>query len=140
MEEKAHRAAHDRLSLIRIPRAEDERGNLCFVENHHLPFDMKRVFWIYGVGPGKTRGGHAHATCAEVIFPVSGSFEIWVDDGSQTATFRMDSPDKGIYIGPNVWCELRNFSADAVCVVFASQEYQPDGYVNDYDIFKQSQH
>ncbi len=122
--------------FVDIPKVVDDRGTLCFAEHKHLPFDVKRFFWIYGVGVGKTRGGHAHKTCAEVIFPVNGSFEILVDNGYESKTFVMDSPCRGIHIAPNVWCNLRNFSSDAVCVVLASQEYDSKGYINDYEIFK----
>lgn len=122
--------------FVEIPKVVDERGCLCFTENKHLPFEIKRVFWIYGVAEGKTRGGHAHKTCAEIVFPVKGSFEMFVDDGHESNIYLMDSPCKGIYIAPNVWCHLRNFSHDAVCVVLASQEYDAEGYINDYDTFK----
>ena len=67
--------------LITLPLATDARGSLCFAENTQLPFSIERVFWIYGVPEGKTRGGHAHTTCAEIVFPVCGSFDMWVDDG-----------------------------------------------------------
>ena len=123
-------------NFVDIPKVVDDRGCLCFAEHKHLPFEIKRIFWIYGVGDGKTRGGHAHKTCAEVVFPVNGSFEILVDNGYESKTFFMDSPSRGIYIAPNVWCHLRNFSSDAVCVVLASQEYNPKGYINNYETFK----
>ena len=122
--------------LVEIPKICDERGVLCFAENRHLPFVPQRVFWIYNVGKDKTRGGHAHNSCAEIIFPVKGSFEIFVDDNKSSKTFIMDNPNKGIYIAPSVWCNLNNFSSDAVCVVLASHEYNPDGYINDYKEFK----
>jgi len=122
--------------LIDIPKISDERGSLCFAEWHDLPFEPRRVFWIYGVGEGKTRGGHAHSQCQELIFPVSGSFDIFVDDKGKTETIHMDSPQQGILIGKNVWCELKNFSPDAVVVVLASCAYMRDGYINDYDSFR----
>lgn len=122
--------------LIDIPRRTDERGALCFAENCHLPFRVERVFWIFGVPEGKTRGGHAHRTCAEVVFPVNGSFDMFVDDGQTRRTFHMERPDQGIYIGPEVWCELRNFAPGTICVVVASQEYDAEGYINEYEDFK----
>ncbi len=112
--------------IVKIPCVVDERGSLCFAESKHLPFEIKRVFWIYGVEEGKTRGGHAHRTCAEVVFPLCGSFEIEVDDGKHSETILMDSPEKGIHIPPNVWCCLKNFASGTVCVVLASQDYETE--------------
>lgn len=123
--------------FIEVPQFCDERGVLCFAENKHLPFIPKRVFWIYGVGMDKTRGGHAHNTCAEIIFPVKGSFDIFVDDNDNSETFTMNNPNKGIFIAPSVWCNLSNFSPDAVCLVLASHEYNAEGYINNYKEFKQ---
>ncbi len=107
--------------LITLPLATDARGSLCFAENTQLPFPIERVFWIYGVPEGKTRGGHAHTTCA---------------DGKSEKTYHMDSPQTGILIPPNVWCELRNFSPQTICVVLASETYNSEGYINKYEDFK----
>ena len=123
--------------LVKVPQYDDVRGSLCFAEWRHLPFEPKRVFWIFGVPEGAERGGHSHATCAEVVFPVRGSFDMTVDTGRERKTIHMDRPDTGIYIGPNVWCELSGFAPDTVCVVVASEDYDPDGYVNDYEEFHQ---
>lgn len=122
--------------LISLPEATDERGHLVYAEGADLPFPVERVFWIYGVPEGRTRGGHAHGTQAEVIFPVKGSFDIFVDDGRQQRKLHMDSPREGVYIGPEVWCELQNFSADCVCMVLCSQPYDRDGYINRYSDFQ----
>lgn len=122
--------------LVAVPQHDDARGSLCFAEWHHLPFEPKRVFWIFGVPEGARRGGHSHATCAEVVFPVSGSFDMTVDTGRERTTLHMDRPDTGIYIGPNVWCELSGFAPDTVCIVVASEDYDPEGYVNDYETFR----
>lgn len=122
--------------LINIRKADDARGSLCFAENSELPFNTERVFWIYGVGEGKTRGGHAHTSCAEIVFPVAGSFDMWTDDGNVQQTYHMNKPNEGIYIGPGTWCELRNFAPGTVCVVLASEPYKADGYINDYKEFK----
>ncbi len=123
-------------NIITIPHIIDERGSLCVAENASLPFEVKRVFWIHDVHKGQTRGGHAHRTCAEVIFPVTGSFEIEVDDGTNKETILLDSPDKGVHIRPNVWCCLKNFAPGTVCLVLASQQYEVEGYINDYSLFK----
>ena len=109
----------------------DERGCLSFLEGcRDIPFEVKRVFWITDVPAGQTRGGHAHWTCHEVVFPVTGSFEIEVDDGLCCRTLRMERSNEGILIPAGVWCELRDFAPGTVCVVVASQEYDASGYAH----------
>lgn len=122
--------------FVHLPCVVDERGSLCFAENSHLPFEIKRVFWIYGVGENMTRGGHAHRSCAEVVFPVCGSFDIDIDDGISCSTYHLDNPNLGVLINANVWCCLRNFSPNTVCVVLASEEYDATGYIHCYESFK----
>lgn len=121
--------------VIHFPEVTDHRGSLTIAEGNRLPFEVKRVFWIYGIGEGKTRGGHAHRSCEEVVVAVNGSFDMVVDDGHERIVVRMDSPTKGIHIRKNVWCELRNFTAGTICLVLASEEYNTDGYMKDYDEF-----
>lgn len=119
--------------IIRFPESVDDRGALAFAEGaHQIPFQIERVFWIYGVPDGKTRGGHSHSESAEVVVPVSGAFTMVVDDGTRSIEVRMDSPRKGILIPPGVWCDLRDFAPGTVCVVFASHPYNASGYINDY--------
>lgn len=122
--------------LIHLPRVLDDRGNLVFLEsNEHIPFEVQRVFWIYDVPEGKTRGGHAHWTCHEVIFPVTGSFEIEVSDGKTQIELTLDVPNKGVLVSAGLWCCLKNFAPGTVCVVMASQPYLPEGYINNYQDF-----
>ncbi|MCR5313908.1 MAG: FdtA/QdtA family cupin domain-containing protein [Bacteroidaceae bacterium] len=121
--------------LIKIPSNTDSRGTLAFTEWKHLPFSVERIFWIYDVAEGKTRGGHAHSKCAEIVFAVHGSFDMFVDNGKEQEVFHIDTPDTGIYIGPNVWCELRNFAPGTVCVALASMPYDSTGYINSKDEF-----
>ena len=119
--------------IIEFPEQTDDRGALSFAEGaHHIPFQIERVFWIYGVPDGKTRGGHSHSESAEVVVPVSGGFNMMVSDGAHQTIVRMDSPRKGILIPPGVWCDLRDFEPGTVCVVFASHPYNASGYINDY--------
>ncbi|MBR3478085.1 MAG: FdtA/QdtA family cupin domain-containing protein [Bacteroidaceae bacterium] len=122
--------------LIKVGTAIDKRGQLCFTENAELPFKIERVFWISNIPKGESRGCHAHRICAEIVFPAQGSFDMFVSDSEGERTYKMADPSIGIYIGPNVWCELKNFSQDAVCVVLASHRYMTEGYVNDYEEFK----
>jgi oxalate decarboxylase/phosphoglucose isomerase-like protein (cupin superfamily) len=122
--------------MVEVGNFVDERGELSFAENSQLPFAIERVFWINNIPEGKTRGGHAHSTCAEIVFPLNGAFDMFVSDADGERTYHMDRHDVGIYIGPNVWCELRNFTPGAACVVLASHPYIAKGYINDYDEFK----
>ena len=122
--------------LIELDEHADERGSLSFAEWTDLPFEPKRIFWIYDVTPGQTRGKHAHSECEEVVWAVKGGFDMFVDNGREQKTVRLDNPRQGIYIGKNVWCELRNFAPDTVCVVLASVEYMHEGYIRDYEEFK----
>ncbi len=118
--------------LIQLPLNVDERGQLSFAEAcGQIPFEIKRVFWISGVPEGKTRGRHAHWTCHEVVFPVTGSFEIEVDDGTGSRTFTMNNSSTGILIPAGAWCELRKFAPGTVCVVVASEHFDANGYVHD---------
>lgn len=127
---------HQKDILLDLPEIVDDRGSLCVAESTSLPFRVKRVFWLYGIHDGKTRGGHAHKSCEEIVFPLRGSFEMYVDDGKEETILTMCRPTQGIYIRKGVWCELRNFSPDTICLVLASEPYNPDGYINDYKTFK----
>lgn len=119
--------------LIDFPESADDRGALSFAEaSVHIPFQIERVFWIYGVPENKVRGNHSHNESAEVVVPVTGSFDMVVDDGKCRKTVHLDSPTRGILIPTGVWCELRSFAPGTVCVVFASHPYNAEGYTHDY--------
>jgi dTDP-4-dehydrorhamnose 3,5-epimerase-like enzyme len=124
--------------FLPLKRVQDDRGSLSFLEGgKEIPFEVKRVFWIYDIPEGKSRGAHAHRICHEAIFPVSGSFTLMVDDGVYRTSFRMDSPHRGVFIPAGVWCELTDFAPGSVCVVMASHPYLAEGYVNDYTEYKE---
>lgn len=121
-------------ALISLPKAVDDRGKLVFLQGgEHIPFPVERVFWICDVPEGKTRGGHAHWVCSEVVVPVAGGFVMRVDDGEHSAEVVMDDPSVGILIPAGMWCELTQFQPGTVCVVMASHPYDAGGYVNAYD-------
>ncbi|GEM_PF-42909 len=122
--------------LIDLNYATDARGCLCYAEWQDLPFEPQRMFWIYDVNQGQSRGQHAHSECEEVVWAVKGGFEMFVDNGKEQTTIKMDNPHKGIYIGKNVWCELKNFQEGTVCVVVASVKYMHEGYIRNYEEFK----
>lgn len=117
----------------------DPRGSLSVAESRNdIPFAVERVFWIYGVPEGQCRGSHSHNECCEVVVPVAGAFTMVLDDGSEQASVRMDSPSQGILIPPAVWCRLQDFAPGTVCVVFASHPYNAAGYTHDYDEYRAS--
>ena len=120
-----------------LPKILDERGNLSFIEYpSHVPFEMKRVYWIYDVPGGEKRGGHAYKNLNEVIIAISGSFDVDVDTGSEIKKFSLNRSYKAVYIPKMVWRSLSNFSTNALCLILASDEYSSDDYIRDYDEFK----
>lgn len=120
--------------LVRLPMMKDRRGCLSFLQaSSDIPFRIERVFWIWGVPEGQKRGGHAHRTCSEVVFPVTGAFTMYVDDRTQRTEVRMDDPSCGILIPAGMWCELSDFKTGTACVVVASHPYDADGYINTYE-------
>ena len=123
--------------LIGLPKIADPRGNLTVAEQmKNVPFDIARVYWTYDVPGGERRGGHAHRTCEEVIIAVSGSFDVMVEDGhGGQETFHLNHPYQGLYVGTNVWRTLEDFSSGAVCLVLASELFDEQEYIYDYQEF-----
>ncbi|MGE5472459.1 MAG: sugar 3,4-ketoisomerase [Bacteroidota bacterium] len=119
-----------------LPRINDPRGNLTFVEaNRHVPFDFKRVYYLYDVPGGAERGGHAHKALHQLVIAMSGSFDIHLDDGHAKKTVHMNRSYYGLYISPMIWREIDNFSSGAVCMVLASDYYDESDYYREYDEF-----
>lgn len=130
----------DKCKIINLPKIEDTRGNLTFIEENSLiPFEIKRVYYLYDVPGGSERGGHAHKALNQLIIPLGGSFDVELDDGKSKKTFTLNRPYKGLYICPGIWRELKNFSSGSVCLVLASNLYSEDDYYRDYDQFISSQ-
>ena len=127
------------IKLIDLPKIVDRRGNLTVAEQmKNVPFDVARVYWTYDVPAGERRGGHAHRTCQEVIIAVSGSFDVMLDNGrGGTETYHLNHPWQGLYVGTNVWRTLEDFSSGAVCLVLASELFDEQEYIYDYDEFLQ---
>ena len=122
--------------LINLPKVADPRGNLTFVEGQrHVPFVIKRVFYLYDVPGGETRAGHALRTCEQFIVAMSGSFDVVVDDGRARSRFHLNRSYYGLYLPPRIWRELENFSSGSVCLVLASEPYAESGYYRDHDEF-----
>lgn len=114
----------------------DRKGNLTVVENGKtLPFDVKRVYYLYDVPGGENRGAHAHKDLSQLIIAASGSFKVTLDDGKCKRSFFLNRPYQGLYVKPGMWRDLEDFSSGAVCMVLASDVYQPEDYIRDYDEF-----
>jgi dTDP-4-dehydrorhamnose 3,5-epimerase-like enzyme len=123
-------------SLIEIPKVHDERGSLAVIEKNVIPFNIKRVYYLYDVPSDSYRGGHAHLEQQSVIIPLSGSFEVILDDGESRKRIMLNKPTQGLFIPTNIWREIDNFSSGAVCLVLASTEYNENEYMRDYEDFK----
>ena len=126
------------LQIIQLPRIEDRRGNLSVIENDILPYEFKRVYYLYDVPGGAERGGHSHIEQQEFLIALSGSFEVLLKDGKDTETVTLNLPDKGLLIPEGIWRELKNFSSGAVCLVIASDVYKEEDYIRKYKEFLKS--
>lgn len=122
--------------IIDLPRIYDPRGNLTVVEQlKEVPFDIKRVYWTYDVPGGESRGGHAHKKCQSFIIAVSGSFTVRLDDGHKHETYHLNHPYQGLLINTGVWRTLEDFSSGAVCLALASELFDENDYIREYDDF-----
>ncbi|WP_283635890.1 sugar 3,4-ketoisomerase [Aquaticitalea lipolytica] len=122
--------------IVIIPQVHEKRGKLAVIEKDAIPFNMKRVYYLYDIPSGTNRGGHAHLKQQSVIIAMSGSFEVILDDGKEKKTFMLNKPDSGLYIPTGIWREIKNFSSGAVCLVLASTEFDEAEYIRDYKKFK----
>ena len=119
--------------IVELPRFLDTRGNLSFAEqDNQIPFEIKRVYWIYDVPGGENRGAHAHKELSQLIIAVSGSFTVTLDDGMNKRKFFLNRPYVGLYVKPGLWRNLEDFSSGSVCLVLASDIYKTDDYIRDY--------
>ena len=130
------KATLERCSIIQLPRIGDSRGDLTVIEGgSHVPFDIKRIYYLYDVPPGQIRGAHAHKNLRQVIIAISGSFDVVLDDGYARKRFHLNKPYLGLYVCPMMWREIEGFSPGAVCVVLASDPYDEEDYYRDYNAF-----
>lgn len=122
--------------IVELPKITDPRGNLTFIEgNQHIPFDIRRVYYLYDVPGGAERGGHAHKELHQLIIAMSGSFDVVLDDGRNKKKIHLNRSYYGLYICPMIWRELDNFSSGSVCMVLASEHFDEEDYFRDYDTF-----
>jgi len=123
--------------IIELPKILDRRGNLTFIEAcRHVPFDIKRVYYLYDVPGGASRGGHAHRRLQQFIIAASGSFTVFTDNGHKKEDFYLNRSYYGLYIPTMTWREIDNFSSGSVCLVLASELYDEEDYIRDYKKFK----
>lgn len=120
--------------IIELPKITEPRGNLTFIEgNRHIPFDIRRVYYLYDVPGGAERGGHAHKALSQLIIAMSGSFDVVLDEGGEKKRFHLNRSYQGLYVCPMMWRELDNFSSGSVCMVLASNIYEESDYYRDYN-------
>jgi len=129
----------DQVKIIDLPKHEDPRGNLTFLEEeNHIPFKIERVYWIYDVPGGQIRGGHAFRKQNEFIIALSGSFDVVVDSGSEKRTYSLNRSYYGLYIPAGLWRQMENFSTNSQALVVSSTQYSEEDYIRDYEIFLKS--
>jgi dTDP-4-dehydrorhamnose 3,5-epimerase-like enzyme len=122
--------------IINLPKISDPRGNLTFIEGeHHIPFEIKRVYYLYDVPGGAERGAHGHRLLQQFIIAMSGSFDVVLDDGFETQTIHMNRSYYGLYVSPMMWRNITNVSSGAVLMVLASRNYEELDYFRNYDEF-----
>lgn len=125
------------VKLISLPKFLDDRGNLSFVEQlQHIPFEIKRSYWIYDVPGGQVRGGHAYRENEEFIIALSGSFDVILDDGKQRQEFLLNRSYMGVYVPKGIWRQMQNFSTNSLALVLASTFFDKDDYIYDYERYK----
>lgn len=134
---KMNKTTIDDVKIVELPRFLDARGNLSFVEQmNHIPFEIKRTYWIYDVPGGENRGGHAFRQNEEFIVALSGSFDVVVDDGKIKKTFALNRSYYGLYVPAGLWREMENFSTNSLALEFGSEHYSKEDYIRDYELFK----
>lgn len=124
-------------NIIELPRIHNRAGNITVAENHeHIPFDVKRIYYLYDIPGGESRAAHGHKELEQLIIAASGSFDITIDDGVNKKTVQLNRPYMGLHVKPGIWRNISNFSSGAICLVLASMLYSDEDYLRDYDEFK----
>jgi hypothetical protein len=124
-------------TVFQLPKIKDRAGNITPVHNNvEIPFSIKRIFYLYDIPGGESRGAHAHKECHQFLIAASGSFEVFLDDGKTKRVVQLNRPDIGLHIPPGIWASEVNFSSGSICLVLASHKYNEDDYIRDYDNYK----
>jgi len=124
--------------VVKLPKISDPRGNLSFIEsNNHVPFEIKRIFYLYDVPTAESRGAHAHRILQQFIICLAGSFDVSIDDGVEKSTIHLNRPWTGLYLPPMIWAAEENFDPGSICLVLASELFNESDYYRDYDEFLQ---
>lgn len=124
-------------SVVHLPKIHNQAGNITALENKiNIPFDVKRVYYLYDVPGGAERGGHGHKNLQQFIMALSGSFDVLINDGTNKKVVHLDRPYIGLHIVSGIWRELINFSSGAICLVLASEKYDETDYIRDFEEFK----
>jgi dTDP-4-dehydrorhamnose 3,5-epimerase-like enzyme len=126
------------IKILPIPKIQDVRGNLSVIEGDVIPFEMKRVYYLYDVPSGAERGGHSHKVQQEFLVALSGSFTVVLTDGKDKISVTLNKPNEGLWIPNGIWRELENFSSGSVCLVIASDVFEEADYIRDYNEFQLS--
>ena len=123
-------------SILELPRLNNRSGNITAIQNkEEIPFNIKRIFYLYDIPGGESRGAHAHKDCHQFLVAASGSFEVQLDDGIVKKTIMLNQPYRGLLIPPRIWASEVNFSSGAICLVFASHKYDENDYLRNYNEF-----
>jgi dTDP-4-dehydrorhamnose 3,5-epimerase-like enzyme len=124
-------------NMVHLPKIHNQAGNITALENRqNIPFDVKRVYYLYDVPGGAERGGHGHKRLEQFILALSGSFDVLIDDGTNKKVVHLDRPYIGLHIVPGIWRELLNFSSGAICLVLASEKYDETDYLREYEGYR----
>jgi hypothetical protein len=128
-------------NIIQLPKIHNRSGNITPVENHkNIPFKVRRIYFLYDIPGGESRGAHGHRELEQLIIAASGSFDVTIDDGQNKKTVQLNRPYFGLHVKPGIWRDLSNFSSGAICLVLASHLYTEDDYLRQYDQFKSFKH
>ncbi|HET8804248.1 MAG TPA: FdtA/QdtA family cupin domain-containing protein [Aequorivita sp.] len=134
MKDSLHNKVYD-CTLVELPKHYNEKGNITAINNGEgiIPFDIVRVFYLYDIPSGESRGAHAHHKCHQFLIAASGAFEVLLDDGKTKRLVQLNSPSMGLHIPPGIWASEINFSSGSICLVFGSEEYNENDYIREYE-------
>ena len=125
-------------TIVELPQVHNEAGNITTIENNkNIPFEVKRIYYLYDIPGGEDRGAHGHKKLQQFIIAASGSFDVTIDDGVNKRTFSLNHPNRALHLVSGMWRELSNFSSGAICLVLASEKYEENDYIREYADFKE---